>query len=65
MEKDIAENHQSRREDIETRKRNNAAIEQPGKKKNDKTVGLGPHLSIISLHVNRPDSSVNRHSVAG
>ena len=59
MEKDIAENHQSRREDIETRKRNNAAIEQPEKKKN-KTVGLGPHLSVISLHVNRLESSVNR-----
>lgn len=58
MEKDIAENHQSRREDIETRKRNNAAIEQPEKK--NKTVGLGPHLSVISLHVNRLESSVKR-----
>ena len=33
MDKDIIENHQSRTEDTKTRKRNNGAIEQPGKKK--------------------------------
>ena len=33
MEKDVIENHQSRMEDINTRKRNHGAIEQPGKEK--------------------------------
>ena len=66
MEKDIIENHQSRMEDIKTRKRNNGAIAQPEKKKKkDKTAVLGPHLSVIFLNVNRLNSSVNRHRVAG
>ena len=66
MDKDIIENHQSRTEDTKTRKRNNGAIEQPGKKKKkDKTVVLGPHLSMITRNVNRLNSSVNRHRVAG
>lgn len=65
MEKDIIENHQSRMEDIKTRKRNNGAIAQPEKKKKKRTVVLGPHLSVIFLNVNRLNSSVNRHRVAG
>ena len=34
-------------------------------KKKDKTVVPGPHLSVIALNVNRLNSSVNRHRVAG
>ena len=40
MEKDIIENHQSRMEDIKTRKRNNGAIAQPEKKKKKKKIKL-------------------------